>query len=393
MSGIMASVLHVALLVPVALALVASALTYWQGWAYFAGEQRHFELTEGGASVILPLRGVSPGIEELLNNLLQESGVEPLEVIVAVEEAGDPAVKHVRELAETRDQLHLVVAEEEGASGTGKIANLIAGVSRSTYDRLIVVDADVHLQPGVLRDLLRPLSDSSVGLVFAAPVGANSPNLPAAFSHLFVNDSAVLNAAGARRGDLPGATGALMATRRTVLDAVGGLSRFADKIVMDVPLGQAVTEAGFNLHLLRQPIGVGGGPESWTDVLRRQHRWMVAIRAFVPSFTVYVVTVQLPQTWSLLFLGVAILRGVFVNVGLGALGLVLLWKIGSQAYINARIACDRGLWPRLWIVLAAEIIWVVVFVWSLLSNRVHWAGRQFEVEADGTKNLINASTS
>lgn len=389
----MASALHVALFVPVALALVASALTYLQGWAYFAEEKRHPELTDGGASVIVPVRGVSPGIEGLLDDLLQESGVEPLEVIVAVEEAGDPAVAPVQELAETRDHLRLVVSEEEGAQGTGKIANLIAGVSRATYDRLVFVDDDVHIPKGILQDLLRPLSDSSVGLVFAAPVGANSPNLPAAFGHLFVNDSALLNGAAARRGDLPGATGALMATRRKVLDAVGGLPRFANKIVMDVPLGQAVKDVGFDLHLLRQPIGVGGQPESWTDVLWRQHRWMVAIRAFVPSFTSYVVMVLLPQTWSLVFLGVAVFRGAFVNTALGVLGLVILWKVVSHALINAGLVHDKDLWPRLWIALVAEIVWFVVFLWSLLSNRVHWAGRRFEVEADGTKNLIDAPTS
>lgn len=389
----MVSVLHFALLIPAALALAGSVLNYWQGWAYFSEEKAHPESTDGGASVIVPLRGAPPGIEGLLDDLLEEDGAEPLEVIVAVEEADDPAVARVQEIAQTRDQLHLVVAEEEGAPGTGKIANLIAGVSRATCDRLIFVDADVHLQPGILRDLLRPLAKSSVGLVFAAPVGANSPNLPAAFGHLFVNDSALLNGAAARRGDLPGATGALMATRREVLEAVGGLSKFADKIVMDIPLGQAVKDAGFDLHLLRRPIRVGGQPESWTDVLRRQHRWMVAIRAFVPSFTAYATVASLPQTWSLLFLGVALLRDASVGVGLGGLGLVCLWKIGSQALVNARLARDKGLWPRLWIALVAELVWLTVFLWSLVSGRVHWAGRRFEVGADGSKSLIETSVS
>ncbi|MFB6248897.1 MAG: glycosyltransferase family 2 protein [Salinibacter sp.] len=398
----MATALHFALLAPVGLALISSALIYWQGWTYYTGENLAgeeslselslSELEVGGTSVIVPLRGIPEGLSRLLDDLLSQDEVQPLEVIVAVEEDSDPAVPHIEKRAEAHDQIRLVVAEENGAEGTGKIANLIAGVSQATHDRFVFVDADVHLWPGAVRDLLRPLSDPSVGIAFAPQVGAGSPNLPAAFSHVFVNDSAVINGAAAYRDDLQGGTGAFMATRRDVLEAVGGLSAFAGQIVMDIPLGQAAKEEGFGLHLLRRPVRVGGGRETWTDVLRRQHRWMVSIRTYVPSFPAFVVGASLPETWSLLFLTTAVLRGDFMVTAAGALGVVLAWKGTSVALANAFLARDEELWPRLWIAFVAELLWLLIFVWSLADTRVYWAGRWFEVGSDGSKCLVEAPT-
>lgn len=412
----MATAFHLALLAPVALALTSSALTYWQGWRYFSedgfsgdsfsGERARSEPVgepvEEGASVIVPLRGLPEGIDQLLETLLSEEGAK--EVIVAVEEPGDPAATYVQDTAEDRDGLRLAVAEETRPGGgrsreegqaqreaTGKIANLAAGASKAGGDLLVFVDADVRLRPGMIRDLLRPLSAQKVGLVFGAQVGAKSPGAPSVFSHMFMNDSAMLYGAAARRGQLPGAAGALMATRREVLEAVGGLSQFSDKIAGDIPLGQAVREAGFDLRLLRRPVPVGGEPETWGAVMRRQHRWMVTIQAFLPSFAAYVAAASLPVTWSLLFCAVAAWRGALLGVGLGALGLSLLWRGASAAVVGAGLAGDRGLLARPDVLLIGELIWVGVFLWSLASKRVWWAGRQFEVGPGGTKRLIETS--
>jgi len=57
MDPIMATVLHLALLAPVALALFSSALTYWQGWTYFSEKEPKIDTAIPGASVIVPLRG------------------------------------------------------------------------------------------------------------------------------------------------------------------------------------------------------------------------------------------------------------------------------------------------------------------------------------------------
>lgn len=400
----MASAIHLALLAPVAFALVTSALTYWQGWTYYLGGEPYSEgepqsePVPKGVSVIVPLRGATEGLERFLDDLLRQRGAQPLEVIVAVEETGDPAAFRVRELAKSRDGLRLVVAEEAqaeglgiegtGAEGTGKIASLIGGVHEATHDHLAFVDADVHLAPEALQRLVRPLSDPSVGVAFAAQVGAKSPNLPAAFNHIFVNDSAFTNWAAAQRDGLPGAVGAFMATRRDVLESVGGLQAFADQIVMDIPLGQAAQEAGYELYLLRKPVRVGGHPEMWTEVLRRQHRWMVSIRTYVPSFPAVALATSLPETWSLLFGAWAILQGTFLGAAVLAIGLVLGWKVGSAAFVNWAVARDEGLWPWLWVALFAELIWLGVFLWSLASSRVYWAGRRFEVGTGGSKRLI-----
>jgi cellulose synthase/poly-beta-1,6-N-acetylglucosamine synthase-like glycosyltransferase len=384
----MMTVFYFALLVPVALALVSSAVAYWQGWSYFSEGESGNEPMVDGASVIVPVRGAPEGLADLLKNLLSQEGVRPLEVIVAVEETDGRAALYVRRLAEKHERLQVVVAEEKGVSATGKIGNLIAGVSQATHDRLAFVDADVRLEPGALRALLRPLSDPSLGVSFAAQVGAESPNLPTAFSHIYVNDSAFQQAAAAWRGDPPSAVGAFLATRRDVLDSVGGLTAFADQIVMDIPLGQAAKEEGYDLYMLRRPVRVGGSPESWADVLQRQHRWMVSIKAYIPSFAAYIALAALPETWSLLFLAGAILRDVHIGTGLLAFGIVLVWKVGSAAFANAVLAHDRGLWPRLWVALIGEMIWLSVFLWSLASTRVYWAGRAFDVGSDGTKRLI-----
>jgi hypothetical protein len=88
---------------------------------------------EGSATAIIPLRATDPQTRKHLKALLRQEVPGDLEVIVAVEERSDPAVRLASRLQERYDRLRVTYSEERGARG-----QVQQGLSSTGYGEKLV---------------------------------------------------------------------------------------------------------------------------------------------------------------------------------------------------------------------------------------------------------------
>lgn len=112
-------------------------------------------------TIIVPCKGTPPQARGNLRAFLQQE-YPSYDVIFAVEAEDDPAVPVIRDLIAEHDRASLVVA---GLTSTcaQKVYNQLAAIERlGAPEVLVFADNDIAPASGWLRDLVLPLSDSSV---------------------------------------------------------------------------------------------------------------------------------------------------------------------------------------------------------------------------------------
>jgi ceramide glucosyltransferase len=379
------SYLHIALLIPSVLALLALLLQHIAAWRFFARRSRR---APAGATpsiaIIAPVRGLDQGAAQNFSSLLQQGYPGEQTVIFAVEDRNDPAVPVIQAALRRHDHGRLVWSDAIEGPARGKVRNLLAGYRASRSDIVAFVDSDVRLPPTFLDDVAAALAEPGVGLAFAVPVCEGAADAAAAMHNLLVNASALHYAASAQRGRLNAAVGSAMALRRSAIEQIGGLERIADRAVgVDVALGEAVRGVGFRIAVLRQPARIFHAHDSPRRLWWQVHRWLVTIRSYYPAAPMFLLLAAFPLAWSLLFLTVALRRRRYVWLGAGMSLLALAVHLASAALINARLSRDKRMWRYLWLAALAELFQLPILAHSMVSSRVLWRGRWLRVERRG----------
>src|SRR5206468_2110374 len=116
----------------------------------------------------------------------------------------------------------------------------------SNRDRVIIIsDADVHVPPDLLANVVAPLCDEGVGLVSCFYRLAYPATLAMQFEAIAINAdfwSQVLQAQSLKPLDF--ALGAVMATTRRRLESIGGFEVLVDFLADDYQLGNLIARKG-----------------------------------------------------------------------------------------------------------------------------------------------------
>lgn len=118
-------------------------------------------------SVIAPIRGVDPGLEENLSALFQQDYPD-YEIVFVTDAASDPSLKVIENVKTTHSNSHIttrVVIAGAAVDCGQKVHNLRVAVGEidSRSEALVFVDADARPQVHWLRSLVAPLHDQSIG--------------------------------------------------------------------------------------------------------------------------------------------------------------------------------------------------------------------------------------
>ncbi|MEM6255713.1 MAG: glycosyltransferase [Cyanobacteria bacterium P01_D01_bin.156] len=370
------------LVIPIILSLLLRLATHWQTWAYFHQVKQQPESTwQPTVSMIVPVKGLDEQASLNFSSLCQQTYAAPYEVIFALETEDDPAFPAIQELIQRYPKRgKLVLSDSLGLTAVGKIKNLIAGYGASQHDVIVLVDSDVRVASDFLSQSVGFVEAPETGAAFAAPVSYGSEDWVAALHNITVNTSALNYGAAAYQQRNNSVVGSIIVTRRDVLDAIGGLDAIANRIVgIDVSLGQAISQAQYQIQLLGQPARIYHSRDTVTKYWWQIHRWLVTIRHYFPRFPWVMIMLALPLWWALLFLGVALLQQTHITVGVVLAGTVLLADVFSIVVINQRLVNDKKLWPFLWVALLNELISLPIFIHSLFSTKVLWRGRWLSI--------------
>ncbi len=180
-------------------------------------------------SVVLPVRDGMPWLEDQLQALVEQQGVDDWELVIADNGSSDESPATAKQWADRHDRVRWVdAATAPGAAGARNSA-----VRAARGELLAFCDADDLVQPDWLAALGKALGDAdAVGGIFdfwSLNGRPPSPPIPAAMQQF---------------GFLPAGLSANLAVRRDAFDAVGGFDE-GMAVGEDIDLCWRLQLAGF----------------------------------------------------------------------------------------------------------------------------------------------------
>ncbi len=300
-------------------------------------------------TVLKPLRGADPGLEQNLRTFFEQS-YDHFELLFGIEcEAGvtDPAIAIVERLCREYPGVAARVVRHHGGQGLNpKVSNLRRLMEHARFDHVLVSDSGVSVSPDYLAESVAQLEDRSgrrpVGLVTHLIAGVGDHRLGATLDCLHLNGTVAAGVAGSRLIGRTFCVGKSMLFRRSILESLGGMESVATLLAEDYVIGRMFQVAGFEVRLSAATVRNVTGRTSVRGFLRRHLRWGLMRSRLTPL------------AYPFEILG--------IPLGVAALGLAL------DALLSPVVE-GLGTWPAdgaspRWIATPLIFAWALALVWA-----------------------------
>ena len=357
----------------------AQALAGWRAVARFAAREPSAPAHRPPITVLKPLHGDEPLLEDALASLCRQDYPD-FQVVFGVQDPADPAIGVVRRLQTRFPGRRLVLVIDPTPHGANrKVANLMNMLPAARHPVLAIADSDLHVAPDWLDRLAAALGAPGTGLVTTLYAG-----LPAdggwvqrlgaeQITHAFLPGALLARALG--RQDCLGAT---MVLRRATLERIGGFAALVDHLADDNVLGQKVRALGLEVALAAT-VPLTTVPETTPGALwRHELRWGRTIRALAPvPFAAS--ALQYGIAWALA--AVALAGGAWWSWGV----LAAAWAARAAAGQGIDRALRRCRVPLafalpLWLLPLRELMSMAVLLAAFAGNRVEWRGHRLTAD-------------
>jgi cellulose synthase/poly-beta-1,6-N-acetylglucosamine synthase-like glycosyltransferase len=228
--------------------------------------------------LIVPARNESAGLDAMLETVAALER-EP-DAVVLVDDGSSDATPRVMERWANRRQTWSWLRLEPGGD---KAAALNAGIAAAPLTDLVATcDADVRLEPGCLRRLVRAFEDTAVGAASGLLWPDNEDeSLVSSYCALELwQHQLVTSAAKERLGLGPPAHGGLACYRHTALEQAGCFQ--PGSLGEDVQLSAALLARGWHTRFVPDARVHGRVPVTVSDYTRQHVRWARGLHAAAP---------------------------------------------------------------------------------------------------------------
>lgn len=321
-------------------------------------------------TVLIAARDEAPRIEETLRRLEGER------VIVAE----GPSQDNTRALV-TASEAELVPLDGVPPGWVGKSAALHAAAPRATGDWMVLLDADVHVEPGAIEQAIGAATQTDLAVILPGQATDTSGGAAAHFAigqGLLIPTPPWLLRAGL------GATGVghFMVVRRDVYEASGGHAAIRNAILDDVALGKSVRRSGGRLDLVdggrfatsdwgRSYLGVARAMQKNAFAGLGYRWWMVALMSGGYG-------AALVAAWTGAFVGG---EAAWATWAWAAHALPSLWQVAARRGWHPRAGWRSWLGavlsPLGWTLYAWVPIWSMASTW----RRISWRGTEYDRHA------------
>jgi ceramide glucosyltransferase len=364
------------------LALLSLALILWQWWA-----GRHFPLHQRapgkppfpGITIFKPLKNCDAETKRCLRSWLTQDYPGPVQLLFGVASPTDPVIGVVRALqAEFPERNTQLVFCPESLGANAKVSTLIQLESHAIHPLCVISDADVWAPEDLLVNLLQPLQNPAVGLMSCFYALAN-PTTPAMhWEAVAINAdfwSQVLQ--GQCLWPLDYALGAVMATTRRQLDAIGGLAALRDYLADDNRLGHLIAKKGAQMTLCPVVVECHSSPAGWVATLRHQLRWARTIRACQPL--PYAFSLMGNATfWPLLWISISP-----STVIIACAMFILAVRLSAARDLQKRLTRQNPWWRWGWMVWFKDLAQAALLIMAFTGNEVQWHQERYRIRHGG----------
>ena len=354
---------------------IYAGLATWATWS-FLKRPAGTPASQKAITVLKPLHGDEPELDENLASLCAQTYAGPVQLILGVQDPSDPALAAAARLRRDHPDRDIAVVSDPTVHGTNrKLGNLINMAAAAHGEIIVISDSDVRLPPDGLGQIVAALEAPGMGLVYCLYRGRPTASV---WSKLAAMDVNTRFAPSVVVGEVLGAhpcLGPTMALRAETLKAIGGLEHLADFLADDFELGRAVRATGLGIACPSMLIDHVFPERGAHEMLAHELRWARTIRLVQPAGYLGSVIVHFTP---LALIGAA-LTG-FSGWSVAVLAALVLFR-QAQAYVLTRLmAAERGL---LWLLPLRDLLSFGVFVTAIFGDRVEWRGNRLRVQRDG----------
>lgn len=334
-------------------------------------------------SIIISLRGRDTALADNLAAALSVAYPGVREVIVVADDAADAAwgAVDVAQRAHPSVPLTRVVAGEAPPHWLPKTHSLARALAHAAHRHLVFAEADVRLDAEVLAQVVGAACAAPVGAAYACPV-ARGRGLAGRCDAAVTNFIALLAQPLLAALRIEPIAGALWATRRETLAAIGGLAAVADRFADDAALAQAWRAHGYALACATVPVRTVHGRLGWRQFAGHQLRWLRTWR-LTPG----------PARGLALFfspLSIGALAVLLDPSGWHCLGLLYLLEVGLSLAVARGLNRGRSSSREAPLTPLALLLEQLIAIAALFGRRVSWAGRDYELLPDGRFRRLQA---
>jgi ceramide glucosyltransferase len=279
-----------------------------------------------------------------------------------------------REFPDRRIQL---VVTEKILGANVKVSNLAQMLAETRYDRLIVNDSDIRVEPDYLRRVTAPLADLRVGMVTCLYRGVAGSTLGSRLEALGISTDFCASVLAARQleGGIRFGLGSTLVFRRSDLDKIGGFTSFVDYLADDYELGKRIAALDLAVKLSDVVVETYLPAYRPGEFLAHQLRWARGVRdARGGGYFGLILTFGL--LWALL--AVAVSRGAFWACS--GLVVTLFLRFAVALVVGRGVLGNRQILKDAWLIPLRDLLAVLVWIASLGGHTVTWRGDRFRLK-------------
>lgn len=233
------------------------------------------------ASIIAPCRGLDADLEENLSALFRQN-FPKYEIVFAVDDEADEAVKIIKEVSRKSTMASKLVVAGKAVDSSQKIENLREAVLQVSDESevFVFVDSDARPNENWLRNLIAPLEDETTGCTTGYRWFISRKNNFSSALRVVWNAS-IASALGANaRNNF--CWGGAMAMRRETFERLNVREKWRGTLSDDFTVMRVMSEAGLPIRFVPQCLTATIEDCSPVELIEFTTRQMKITRAYAP---------------------------------------------------------------------------------------------------------------
>jgi len=331
-------------------------------------------------SVLKPLAGLDLDLESNLRTFFEQD-YPNVEILFAVRSESDPAAVVVarlqREYANVPSRL---IVTGEPPYPNAKVFSLDRMLSAAAHDLVVMSDSDIRVTPELLRTVAAEFQDKHLGVATCPYRAVPGPSLWSRLEAIGMNTDFWGGALVARMMEgMHFAVGPTIATRRPVLQSIGGFPRLKDYLAEDFVMGKFAAESGHGVILSSYVIEHHIGGATLSENVAHRLRWARSTRRSRPAgYIGQLFTMPLP----LALLVFALSPGWWPVLPITLIARSLAAYMVSARVLQARIN---------WLLLPVEdLLGFSFWLAGFFGNTISWRGQRYRLFSDGRFEAIQS---
>lgn len=349
-------------------------------WSFFNKETDTDSNYLPPVSILKPINGIENGIYENFISYCKQD-YPAYQLIFGVSDSEDPVIDVVKEIMNKFPQKDIELVISNGSIGVNpKISNLNNMFKKVKHDVIVTNDSDTKVKADYLKRVVSPLRNKGTGLVTCVYRQPIINHITSIMESISINQVFLPSVMIAQKvEDLSYAFGVTIATRRDVLDEIGGFKEFSDYLAEDFHFGRKISEAGYKLCLSDYIVDVIPAKRNFVDFFKLQLRWAKTIRVCRPIGYFFTLFCKYGIISSLAYL--------FVSGFSSLAAILLITFLGvrtiSAFIISLKYTKDLNLFSHLWFLPLTDILNFIIWCASYSGNKITWRGGKFVLKKGG----------